>query len=60
MIHENAMLLREATGTSAVVETARAVAEALAHHDIAHLVVGGLAVQEHGYQTLWDGLRAEK
>jgi hypothetical protein len=49
MIQEDALLLREATGTSDVVETARAIAGALAHYDIAHLVVGGLAVQEFGY-----------
>jgi hypothetical protein len=49
MINDDALLLREATGTSAVVETARAFAASLAHYDIAHLVVGGLAVQEHGY-----------
>ena len=49
MIDVDAILLREATGTSGVAETARAVAASLAHYDIAHLVVGGLAVQEHGY-----------
>jgi len=41
--------LREATGTSAVAETARTVAAALARFDIPHLIAGGLAVQEHGY-----------
>jgi hypothetical protein len=30
-------------------ETARAVAALLADHDIPHLIVGGIAVQEHGY-----------
>jgi hypothetical protein len=49
MVSEEAYLLREATGTSAVAETARAVAAALARHDIPHLIAGGLAVQEHGY-----------
>jgi hypothetical protein len=49
MIHEDALLLREATGTSAVVEAARSLAATLAHFEIAHLIVGGLAVQEHGY-----------
>ena len=47
MIDEDALLLREATGTSDVVETARAIAAALAHYDIAHLLI-------------WDGLQAEK
>jgi hypothetical protein len=45
----DAYLLRESTGTSGVVETARAAAAVLADHGIAHLIVGGLAVQEHGY-----------
>jgi hypothetical protein len=44
-----AYVLRENTGTSGVVQTAQAAAAALAGHDIPHLVVGGLAVQEHGY-----------
>ena len=30
-------------------ESARAAVAVLADHDIAHLIVGGLAVQEHGY-----------
>lgn len=30
-------------------ESARAAVEVLADHDIPHLIVGGLAVQEHGY-----------
>ncbi len=47
MNHEDALLLREATGTTDVVESARAVAAALAHYDIAHLLI-------------WDGLKAEK
>ena len=41
--------MRENTGTSGVVETARAAVEVLADHDIPHLIVGGIAVQEHGY-----------
>lgn len=45
----DAYVLRENTGTSGVVETARAVAAVLADHDIPHLIVGGVAVQEHGY-----------
>jgi hypothetical protein len=49
MVSDEACFLREATGTSAVAETARAVAAALARCDIAHLIAGGLAVQEHGY-----------
>ena len=42
-------MLRENTGTSGVVQTARAAVAALAAHDIPHLIVGGIAVQEHGY-----------
>jgi hypothetical protein len=49
MVSDEACFLREATGTSAVAETARTVAAALARVDIAHLIAGGLAVQEHGY-----------
>lgn len=49
MTNQDAYLLRENTGTSGVVETARAVAGRLADKDIPHLIVGGIAVQEHGY-----------
>jgi hypothetical protein len=44
-----AYLLRENTGTSGLVETARTAVGVLADHDIPHLIVGGMAVQEHGY-----------
>jgi len=47
--NQAAYILRENTGTSGIVETARTVASTLAEHEIPHLVVGGLAVQEHGY-----------
>ncbi len=49
MKNEAAYLLRENTGTSGVVRTARTAAATLAQHDIPHLIVGGIAVQEHGY-----------
>ncbi|PWU22108.1 MAG: hypothetical protein C5B50_00210 [Verrucomicrobia bacterium] len=49
MTSYDAYLLRENTGTSGVVETALRAVIALADHDIPHLVVGGIAVQEHGY-----------
>ncbi len=52
MTNSAAYLLRENTGTTGLEQTARAAAEALAHFGIAHLVVGGLAVQEHGYPRL--------
>ena len=45
----DADILREGTGTSGVLKTARTAAELLAEHDIPHLIVGGIAVQEHGY-----------
>ncbi len=45
----DAWLLRENTGTTGLEQTARAAAATLAHYDIPHLIVGGLAVQEHGY-----------
>jgi hypothetical protein len=44
-----AYLLRETTGTKHVAETLRRAVEVLAHWDIPHYVVGGLALQEHGY-----------
>ena len=47
--NRDADILRENTGTSGLVESARAAAATLADHDIPHLIVGGLAVQEHGY-----------
>jgi hypothetical protein len=47
--NQDAYLLREHTGTSGVVETARKAVVRLADHDIPHLIVGGIAVQEHGY-----------
>ncbi|HXR04895.1 MAG TPA: hypothetical protein VN836_09335 [Verrucomicrobiae bacterium] len=49
MTNQAAYILRENTGTSGIVETARTAVAVLADHDIPHLVVGGLAVQEHGY-----------
>lgn len=45
----DAQILREGTGTSGVLETARTAAALLANHEIPHLIVGGIAVQEHGY-----------
>jgi hypothetical protein len=48
----DAYLLRENTGTTGLEQTARAAAATLAHHDIPHLIVGGFAVQEHGYPRL--------
>ncbi len=47
--NQAAYILRENTGTSGIVESARAAVSTLAEHDIPHLIVGGLAVQEHGY-----------
>jgi len=47
--NSGAYLLRETTGTNHVAETLRRAVELLAHWDIPHCVVGGLAVQEHGY-----------
>ena len=49
MTNRDAYILRENTGTSGIVETARTAVSVLANHEIPHLVVGGLAVQEHGY-----------
>jgi hypothetical protein len=47
--NQAACILRENTGTSGIVETARTAVSVLADHEIPHLIVGGLAVQEHGY-----------
>ena len=41
--------MRENTGTSGLLTTARSAVALLAEHDIPHLIVGGLAVQEYGY-----------
>src|SRR3989442_13197753 len=49
MSNRDAYVLRENTGTTGVALTAQTAASILAHFDIAHLVVGGIAVQEHGY-----------
>jgi hypothetical protein len=47
--NQAAYVLRENTGTSGVVQTAQTAVATLAAHDIPHLIVGGVAVQEHGY-----------
>jgi hypothetical protein len=47
--NQAAHILRENTGTSGLVESARTAVAVLADHDIPHLIVGGIAVQEHGY-----------
>jgi hypothetical protein len=47
--NQAAYILRENTGTSGLVGSARDAVAVLAEHDIPHLIVGGLAVQEHGY-----------
>lgn len=44
-----AWLLRENSDDHRLVKVAHQVATVLAHWDIPHLIVGGLAVQEHGY-----------
>jgi hypothetical protein len=51
-MNQSAYILREATGTSGLVGSARDAVAVLAEHDIPHLIVGGLAVQEHGYPRL--------
>ena len=50
--NQAAYILRENTGTSGLLESARAAASTLAEHGIPHLIVGGLAVQEYGYQRV--------
>jgi hypothetical protein len=48
-MNQDAHILRENTGTSGLVESARDAVAVLAEHNIPHLIVGGLAVEEHGY-----------
>lgn len=52
MTNPTAYNLRENTGTSGVAATARDAVQRLAHFEIPHLLVGGLAVQEHGYARM--------
>jgi hypothetical protein len=52
MRDSGAYVLREQTGTTGVEQTARAAIATLADHNIPHLLVGGLAVQEHGYRRV--------
>ena len=49
MTNQSAYILRENTGTTGLEQTARSAVETLAHFDVPHLIIGGLAVQEHGY-----------
>jgi len=49
MRNSGAYTLRETTGTSGLEQTLRSAVESLARHETPHVVVGGLAVQEHGY-----------
>ena len=51
-MNQSAHILRENTGTSGLVASARDAIALLAEHDIPHLIVGGLAVQEHGYPRM--------
>jgi hypothetical protein len=48
-VNQAACILRENTGTTGIVDTARTAVSVLAQYDIPHLIVGGLAVQEYGY-----------
>ena len=46
---KGAYILREETGTSGLERTVRDAVGVLTDHGIAHLIAGGVAVQEHGY-----------
>jgi hypothetical protein len=48
-MNSDVYILREGTGTSGLLAAAQTAAELLAEHDVPHLIVGGIAVQEHGY-----------
>jgi hypothetical protein len=52
VFNRSALVLRENTGTTGVELTARTAVEVLAHWNIPHLIVGGIAVQEHGYERV--------
>jgi hypothetical protein len=54
--NSEAYLLRENTGTSGLEQTARTAVAVLADHEIPHLIVGGVAVQEHGYPRVTIGV----
>jgi hypothetical protein len=63
MIDHEAYVLREGTGTSGVVETARLAAGRLADHLIENKLPRDLAVDaavQKFYLETWDGLKAEK
>jgi hypothetical protein len=47
--HEQAVFLRESSGSTDIEKTLRKAVAALARFDIPHLVCGGFAVQEYGY-----------
>jgi len=55
MRNKGTYILRETTGTSGVEQTLCDAVALLAHHVVPHLVVGGLAVQEHGYFRVTTG-----
>jgi hypothetical protein len=48
-VNPAAYTLRENTGTTGLLDSARAAVTTLADHGIPHLIVGGLAVQEYGW-----------
>jgi hypothetical protein len=52
VFNRSAYVLRENTGTTGVELTARTAVETLAHWNIPHLIAGGIAVQEHGYERV--------
>lgn len=52
MTNTAAYILRDASGTTGLIESARDAVEVLSDHDIPHLIAGGLAVQEHGYPRM--------
>lgn len=49
MQNRGAYHLRETTGTSGLGQTLRDAIAILSHHQVPHLVAGGMAVQEYGY-----------
>jgi hypothetical protein len=53
---EQSKRFREATGTAGLEQTLRKAVRVLSVAGIAHLVMGGYAVQEHGYLRFTDNV----
>lgn len=65
MTNQTAYILRENTGTSGLVESARTAVATSADHEVSYSILCGVAVQEYGYERVtiesetWDTLQAK-